>query len=253
MRNIIILGSGRSGTSMVAGTLAKTSYFMGNNLIRGRDANPKGFFEDREINKINDELLAQVLPKRLFFLGRSFFNDRPIDGQRWLARLPLNTSIPITQEFYERIHQFTQKEPYCFKDPRFSYTLPVWRPHLKNIGFLCIFREPGSTANSILKECKTAPYLRNRISINFRQAIEVWTLMYSHILEIHRHEGEWLFLHFNQVLNGEGIERLESFTEAPVDFSFPDPKLRRSSSNFSVPERTNEIYQLLCEAAEYKE
>jgi len=44
MKNCIILGSGRSGTSMVAGTLAKSGYFMGDNLYPARESNPKGFF-----------------------------------------------------------------------------------------------------------------------------------------------------------------------------------------------------------------
>ena len=50
--NIIILGSGRSGTSMVAGLFRNCGYYMGDNYILPRESNPKGFFEDSEINNI---------------------------------------------------------------------------------------------------------------------------------------------------------------------------------------------------------
>ena len=50
VKNCLILGSGRSGTSMIAGILHKAGYFMGDNLYPPRSANPKGFFENWEIN-----------------------------------------------------------------------------------------------------------------------------------------------------------------------------------------------------------
>lgn len=248
MRNCLILGSGRSGTSMVAGTLAKAGYFMGDYLWPARIGNPKGFFEDKEINEINEKLVAQVIPPRRKLIGRWFFPDRPIQGQRWLARVPVGTKIPAPPEIIERIERAVQREPYCFKDPRFSYTLPVWRPFLKNTVFLCVFRDPANTAQSILKERQDAAYLHN-LSITFDQALEVWTLMYRHILEIHRYEGEWLFLHYDQVLSPAGLDRIERFVEAPVDWDFPDPALRRSVSNRAVPPETWQVYERLCELA----
>lgn len=51
MYNIIILGSGRSGTSMMAGTLAKAGYFMGERLLPRNNANPKGFSNDSRERK----------------------------------------------------------------------------------------------------------------------------------------------------------------------------------------------------------
>ncbi|MDX1388819.1 MAG: hypothetical protein R3344_06490, partial [Acidobacteriota bacterium] len=93
MRDCIILGSGRSGTSMVAGTLAGAGYFMGEKLWDATPANPKGFFEDQEINAINEDLIAQVLPARPAVLGRWLYRDRPTRLQRWLARVPVTVDI----------------------------------------------------------------------------------------------------------------------------------------------------------------
>lgn len=252
MRNCIILGSGRSGTSMVAGTLAKAGYFMGNHLIPARDGNPKGFFEDVEINKVNEEILAQVLPKRPRFIGRWLFLDRPLYGQRWLAQVPVGTKIPSHPQFSEKIKAIIQQKPFCFKDPRFCYTLPLWLPYLNDVVFVCIFRDPVSTVKSIIKEVKHEPHLHH-FSITPQQTLDIWRLMYSHILEIHQLEGEWLFLHYDQVLNGEGLEKLAAFTEASIDYSFPDTSLRRSTQEQPIPKKTERLYQKLCQLAGYTE
>lgn len=250
MRNVIILGSGRSGTSMVAGTLAKAGYYMGGKLHPPRPTNPKGFFEDEEINIINEEILSKTVPRRPPLLGRWFFRDRPLTRQRWLARVPVGAKLFSSRRIRAHIQGVTNNNPFCFKDPRFSYTIPAWRPFLKNTVFVCVFREPASTAMSILKECSSRKYLQS-LNIDFAIAIEAWALMYSHILQIHRYEGKWLFLHYNQVLTEQGLDRLESFTEAKVDRSFPDKSLRKNLSDKNVPNEISEIYKELCKLAEF--
>ena len=260
------MGSGRSGTSMVTGTLCKAGYFMGDNLWDARDANPKGFFEDSEINQINEDLLAPVIPKRLNIPGSTrlklpvsvLFRHHPINCQRWLARIPLNTQISSLPDISERIKKITHREPYCLKDPRFSYTLPAWKPYLKkDTVFVCVFRDPASTASSILKECTSASYLNHPhlgIKISHRQALEIWSLMYQHILEKHRKDGEWLFLHYNQAFTSDGLQRLAKFANAPVDYSFPDSRIRRTfSKNDCVPRSLINIYQTLCSLSNYED
>lgn len=252
MRNALILGSGRSGTSMVAGALAKAGYFMGDSLVPAREANPKGFFEDVDINMINEDLIAQIVPSRLVVMGKEFFRSRPLEGQRWLASVPVGARIPCPRHMVARMRAVTRYEPFCFKDPRFCYTLPAWRSFLNNPAFVCVFRDPASTALSIVKECKEASYLHT-LAMTFRRALKVWRLMYSHVLRIHRHEGDWLFLHYDQVLGRDGLHRLQGFVEAPVDHAFPDASLRRSVSLHSVPRNIGRIYVELCKLAGYEQ
>ena len=235
---------------MVAGALAKAGYFLGDNLVPARQANPKGFFEDVEVNMINEDLLAQVVPKRLVLMGREFFRWRPLEGQRWLASIPLGASIACPPKIVDRIRTVTQRNFFCFKDPRFCYTLPVWRPFLTGAVFVCVFRDPASTAWSIVKECKEASYLHT-LEMTFGRAVQVWSLMYTHIIRRHRLEGDWLFQHYDQFLEGDGLRRLESFVEAPVDQSFPDKSLRRAFSTDSVPRKTRLVYEELCGLAGY--
>lgn len=251
MKNCLILGAGRSGTSMAAGTLAKAGYFMGDNLVPARKANPKGFFEDVEVNMINEDLLGYVVPPRRVLLGIEFFSSRPVNGQRWLSRLPLQTTISCPDNLSERIRTMTNREPYCFKDPRFCYTLSAWRPFLKKTVFVCVFRDPASTALSIVKECKEASYLHT-LRMSFSRALEVWRMMYTQILRVHRVEGEWLFLHYDQFIKGNALERLQSLLDAAVDYSFPDMVLRRSVSTNPVPKKNRKIYYELCHLAGFQ-
>jgi len=234
MRNVIILGSARSGTSLTAGVLSQVGYFMGDNLYPPDIANPKGFFENLEINGINEELLAQVLPDRPpGILGSLFFRKRTVFWQRNYAKVPPGTLFSSSPELIERIKTLTKHEPFCFKDPRFCYTLPVWRPFLKNTVFICVFRHPAETAVSLVKQSQRNSQERG-IKLNFKleDALEVWTLMYRHILEVHYPQGgEWFFIHYNLFLDGSIFDALENILETKVDRNFVDPKLRRSSSD----------------------
>lgn len=250
MKNCLILGSGRTGTSMLAGCLANAGYFMGENLYPGRDTNPKGFYEAPEINGINEAILEQITPNKPPFIGRFFFKERFSYGQRWLARVALNTKIPTTEGINRRIERLVETRPFCFKDPRFSYTLPVWRPYLADTRFLCVFRSPAVTAASIIKECQTAKYLKG-LRINYEDALAVWILMYRHILELHCTQGEWLFIHYDQILNGDAGEKVSAFLEADFDYSFPEVKYKRTRDKTRITAEAKSVYDKLCEMADF--
>lgn len=250
MRNCIILGSGRSGTSMVAGLMAKSGYYMGDNLYKARESNPKGFFESPSINGINEDLLAGVLPGRPAILGWWWYKDRPLRRQLWLARVSLDTEMHCPPKTRTRIGKQVQRQPFCFKDPRFCYTLPAWRPYLNDTAYVCVFRDPAVTAASILKECQRSAYLHS-LTMTFDVALEVWFLMYQHVLGKHAKNGDWLFVHYNQVLGGQGIDDLEKHVGGPLDRSFPESKLRRSTSSASVPGDVRGLYLELCRRSGY--
>lgn len=242
--NVIVLGCGRGGTSLAAGLIAGSpvGYDMGDHLVEPREANPKGFFESRAINAINEDLMAPALDL--------FDPNAPQRKQLWLATLSAGTTLDASNEVQPRIAEACSREPFCYKDPRFCYTLDAWRPHLARTVFLCVFRDPAATAASIVKECHTAPYLAS-LSMNVDQAMGVWTCMYQHVLERHSRAGDWLFVHVNQLFTGEGLDRVEAFIDAPVDRGFPERSLQRSRGGGDLPAATAGVYQQLCDRAGY--
>ena len=255
MKNVFIMGAGRSGTSMVAGTLSSAGYFMGESLYPPRDCNSKGFFVSPQINGVNEDILALNIPHRPKILPqrirRKIFRSRPMRHQRWLAEVPLNVNLTTSQKINDRISILVKHAPYCYKDPRFSYTLPVWQPYIQNAVFVCVFRNPGATIQSSIKECYDAEYLHT-LAMNSKKAEKIWVLMYQHILNNYKKDGDWLFLHFDQVLEGIGLEKIEKYTGAKVDYTFPEKKLKRSRETSCLAVDSWNCYKELCKLAEYK-
>lgn len=244
MKNVIILGAGRSGTSAVAGMLARAGYYMGDNLWPARPMNPRGFFEDRDVNHINERLIESAWRRRYKWLPRFLRPRQPGEWQRWLAAAPVGMTFRERPNLRDPIRRLTAQHPFCLKDPRFCYTLPVWLPHLTNTVFVCVFRDPASAAESIVKACRTDPDMRG-YRIGFRRALRVWTLMYRHVLEHHCRHGDWLFLDYNQLMDGTAAGRLARFTGATVDATFVDASLRRAASDRRVPATARAIYRQL--------
>ncbi|MBL8841161.1 MAG: glycosyltransferase [Planctomycetes bacterium] len=242
MFNVLILGSGRSGTSMVAGSLKAAGYFMGDRLYPARDSNPRGFFEDPEVNGVNEALLARHVPAE----------QRLGPNQLWLAQLERSVPMQVTRPDAQRMGALLARAPWCFKDPRFSYTLPAWRPWIGAAKFVCVFRDPAITAASIVKECRSADYLRG-VAVDPPRALAIWRAHYRQILADHRHQGDWLFLHYDQVVAGDGLERLGEFLGAPVDRSFPTGELSRSRAAAPADGEAQRMYAELCELAGHRE
>ncbi len=253
-RRLFVLGAGRSGTSLLAGLFRRTGLFMGAAAYRSREANPLGFYEDREVNAINEGLLAPLLPAAPH--GGDRFQpgwDQPSDGQRWLARLPLNRAVEPTTEMEQRIQALYRQGASCFKDPRFCYTLPIWRrlldpADISSTAFLCVFRPPAVVLSSVLREVGTAPYLRD-LAISVNQVYACWSLQYRHVLEHHAGAGRWLFVAYEQMFQPSVLDRIEAFTGHQVDRTLPSSALNRSIPFQPAPPPLNDLYAELCERA----
>ena len=252
MKNCIILGSGRSGTSMVAGCLSGCGYYMGDRIMPPTPSNPKGYFEAFDIEEINEDILCGTIKQRPKGATAAFLRTRPRRPQNWLARVNLNKPIYFNQTIQDNIISKTRNRPFCFKDPRFSYTLPVWRELYNDIVFICVFRHPGVTVNSILKECKREKYLED-LHINKRIASTVWNLQYRHILNFHMKSGDWCFIHYEQILNGAGLERIQNITQADIKNDFPDKALKRTTQINISSSALMETYRELCCLAGYQD
>lgn len=246
---IFVLGTGRSGTSLAAGLFRKQPIFMGDNLLKPSEANPHGYFEDREVNAINEALIAPFVPANQEAQSGDYCQDIPGDSQRWLARLPLSQSITANVTISARITSLYNQRNSCFKDPRFCYTLDAWRNLLgeqqaDNARFLCVFRHPAVVAESLFKEMRTAQYLRN-LAISVNQVYSYWNLCYQHILRKHSQHGNWLYVSYESMLTDEGLSRIENFCGLNLDRSLPETRLSRSKAINHVDPSCLEVYEQL--------
>ncbi|MDP4285482.1 MAG: sulfotransferase domain-containing protein [Bacteroidota bacterium] len=251
MKNVLILGSGRSGTSMVTGALADSGYNLGDNseYLGKNPANPKGFFEDYEVNTINEDILKLSLFNFPDKITLSLFPNFTFYRARWLARIPFFLPIRSNKIINERIKKVISKEPFCFKDPRFSYTLPIWLEFInRNTKLIIVYREPGKTAESIVRECLETPVL-NKLKMTEDKALKIWKSMYLHILANYQKSTDkesWFFLHYNQVFEKDKIHQLEEFIDAKINHAFAEKTISRSShTNGLIHKGYSEIYNQL--------
>jgi sulfotransferase family protein len=255
-RSALVLGTGRSGTSLLAGLFHDAGYFVGDNLWPATISNPMGYFEDIEINKINEDLLDQVAPWRPRGIAGAVlpaFRDRPKWGQRWLLTLPEGTEVPSDPQLDQRIRAQTARRPYLFKDPRFSYTLAAWMPFLApETTFLCVFREPQRTVNSIMRIVRQERYLWD-IKMTQERACQYWTSIYRSVLhQRSKLGGDWFFVHYDELLTRRAIPLLECHLEARADVSMLRPELNRSTMTAAADSSSEELFRLLLELAEQK-
>jgi GT2 family glycosyltransferase len=239
--NVVVLGSGRSGTSMVTGMLAEAGWFAGDEPYPGRPANPKGFFETLEINGINEYLLSTAVR-----------SEAPLGPmQHWLVAPDGPLALEVEAGLFARMKRLGRRGPFAYKDPRFSHTLSAWRDALPGAKFICIFRDPAATAASIVKECEAEQYLQG-VGMTFERAVQVWKSAYRRVVDEHRHDGQWLFLHFDQLFTAEGVKRLEDFVGGKVASDFPERPLSRSRGDRAVDAESAALYATLCDLAQHR-
>ena len=253
------MGFGRSGTSLMGGILHQAGYYMGEGLYPARHSNPKGFFECALINGINERILEPYDYKNQNNdypnLGKVFSPYNPGTGHRWLSYITEETRIGSHDSLVkQQIKESVSVLNFAYKDPRFNYTLNIWMPFLKkDTVFLCIFRNPSDTIDSVIKECSTAEYLAD-FAINQKLTEILWQNSYSHLLRIVRQypARKFVFIHYNQLLEGTVTDMLSSLLRTDINSHFADQSLNRTSSKYIVNRKTQKIYKHLCQLANYK-
>ena len=243
---------------MLAGMLHRAGYFMGETFHRPRDSNPRGFFEWSKINRINESILAPHGKNgwQGAWIGKLLKKNTvtsPGLNQRWLMLLPMEDEIGQAAPGIEKkMRSVLDIKPFAFKDPRFSYTLPAWKPLLEpDTIFLCVFRDPAVTVESILKECRSQDYLAS-LFVNRRIVMRVWMALYRNIIDrLEPRYGNFHFVHYDQILHGTGLRSVADVLHASLNADFADPLLNRTRGRRCVPKAARDIYDRLCRLARY--
>lgn len=258
--SLFVLGAGRSGTSLLTAMLKTPGLHQGEIFsIMPRPANPLGFYEDWEVNAINDQILEAALEATgtAPFRSGEASVDHPGPAQHWLARVPLGTRLEVIAEQMQDMARLMQQQPFCYKDPRFSYTLDLWLEQMtpesrRQVRSICMFRRPEVVVESLLKEVRVEPKLHN-LAISVKQAFAIWELSYRWILRRCRHPfaEQTLFLEYEALFSEEGQQTLEQFSGIRVDRSLPRPELNRSKgSTLPRPPDCDQLYRKLRKLAQ---
>jgi hypothetical protein len=229
MRNLLILGTGRSGTSMVAALFRRSGAYFGDNLLPARVGNPFGYYEDPEINRLNACVIGQIVA-RLWTTRLLPWTVHPVHRRPaafWLAApwyLPRVT--PDADVRAAMLARFAHR-PLCLKDPRFCVTLPTWRPFLPpDTRYLVVFRDLQRTADSVLRDAGERE--DDPLPVDASWAAVYWWRSYRRLMHEFARDGEWLFVNYDEVVSGAALPAIARFAETEVDASQLDPSVSRA-------------------------
>lgn len=256
MHSLLILGSGRSGTSMVTALFRNSGYYFGESLLTPDGSNPFGYYEDEILNSINDEIIDRMVFLRTASRIPGLLHPaHRHDFSHWLSAPLFLIPRKPSAELESKMRRYMDRTPFCYKDPRFSVTLPVWRPYLPaGTRFLVVFREPDRTIDSILRFCERED--KTRLPVTPEWAYLHWARNYGRLLDRLSDGGDWLFVDYDSIVEGRALEAIRSFTGAELDTSEVDPSVRSSNPNGKfgdLPEarRCYEVYRRLRERSDH--
>lgn len=245
------MGAGRSGTSMLAGMFSEAGYHMGEKLYPARDTNPKGFFESEVINSINETILKKNAKRTITERLYKGYNRRLKKCQRWLCDFRSSKRFALGGDSRGSIETETAKQPFCYKDPRFAYTYPLWAPYCGDHVCLVVYRHPAKTIDSMVREISSTQYLES-YELSVRRLNKIWARQYANILAISN--SKFMFVHFDQVFERRTVDKMQNFIGCNDIVDFTDQKLKRSTGESFVPDkRCMTIYEQLNQKSGYQD
>ena len=167
-RCVLVLGMHRGGTSAFAGTLRTLGVDFGDDLLPGQVENPLGFFEDRTVVRVNDDILDAV---------GSFWCDLlpdldPADWERHTQELLDEATLKLGVGF-------GHASLWGLKDPRLCRLLPLWLPLLVRLESTpcCVItvRHPLEVAASLVARNRMEPKNAQLLWLEHLLAAEVNT------------------------------------------------------------------------------
>lgn len=144
-RLILVVGVGRSGTSLLTGILGQLGLYIPRPEVQADDTNPRGFGEPRWVVDFHDRLLRE---------RRVTVNDaRPA---AWEITHGVGHEPALRAWLAE---QLAQPGPVVVKDPRTVWFLPLWTRTAADLGaeasFVTMLRHPAEIVRSQRKSYGT--------------------------------------------------------------------------------------------------
>lgn len=139
---LLVVGSGRSGTSVFAGLLSRLRFSIPQPEVVPDETNPKGFGEPQWVVEFHTRLLRQAKvqvtdarPGAWALAGKQSYAQKDRDTLRkWLAS------------------EFSKSDNVLIKDPRLLWFVPLWRACGQDLGakvrFVTMLREPAEVVKS---------------------------------------------------------------------------------------------------------
>ena len=168
--NIIILTTGSSGSSVLAGIIATQGYWLGDETKKLKFDT----FENAELVDLNMEILAAS------GFSRRDCNDLPPPSIDAIKQLITRIDLKPFNNFIEKC---SRHQPWLWKDPRLSFTIHFWAQIMKNSSckYILMDRDPfQSYAGLILSRKVPMSFTeQSRINQNYLESIKSFFSQYK--------------------------------------------------------------------------
>ncbi|MDD2828455.1 MAG: hypothetical protein PHW18_02645, partial [Sulfuricurvum sp.] len=199
---IMVLGMHRSGTSAVSGVLNYMGLELGSDLMWPNDANPKGYFENNFIYRLNEKILDEF---------GSSWSDYRFDITK-LDQSQKELYIIEAQKIIE--NEFRYSSNFVIKDPRICLLFPIWEEACKKLGIeikiIIPYRNPIEVAAS----------LKKRDDFSYEKSLILWS---KHFLSANYFSKNYerLFISFDELVDNtqNTLTTLEQFTGLEISKS----------------------------------
>lgn len=193
---VLVVGMHRSGTSAITGIIADLGFFPGTKLLAPTQFNSKGFFEDKDINFLNDKILADY--------GFKWFN---YNGE--ILHFSGDSYPVLTRILWVK---FIRKKNIVIKDPRLAITFDLFYKRICKMGWRCKVIRVKRDADAILSSLLS----RN----DFLEADKVKNLIldYENSLNNHLANKNYHQVAFDEVLKNKdrALEQMADYLQVQL-------------------------------------
>jgi hypothetical protein len=237
-RLVLVVGVGRSGTSLLTGMLGQAGFHIPQPEVKADDTNPRGFGEPQWVVDLHQRLLRA---------RRITVNDsRPA---AWASTGAAADDEAVRTEVRDWLRtQFAAADTVVVKDPRTVWFLPLWRRCADDLGvatsFVTMLRHPAEIVASARRSYGTWQTDASRAAAWLNVTLETERLTrgtrrafvgYERLLQ----EWESEFQRVGRLLDIPVLAGIDRERFPQVD-AFVDPTLHRNRvtwADLDVPER----------------
>jgi len=215
---IVVLGMHRSGTSLMTGLLQVFGVYVGGNLLEPVSYNEKGFFEHRELYRIDDKVLKE--------LGSSW-KDYKEFSKNWYKTKKISKYKEEIKKVLKK--DFGKLDLFAIKDPRICVLLPLPL-------YLEVFKELKIKPLFVImkrKEIEVAKSLKKIYKLPVAHSLKLYE-KYAKSIEEYTKEKKKAYIEFDELINDtkEVMDKISKTLNVP----FRDYRdVKKEVSNFVEP------------------
>ena len=226
---VVIIGSGRSGTSLLVQLLTEMGMYNYNNFSQPKEGDPLGLFEDAEIVSIHKEMLETLNVHPMLPFVNTEFTE--IEKREFKYKLK-----SILRDRLDR----AEGQLWGFKDPRTTSFLPIWNEIFKEENltprYILALRNPSSVVASMIKQnengqlfAELAWLWRNCEAISQTKG-EMFVVNYEHWFEVKGSELASSLANFLNLPQNNAKALLENIVKSNLNRSTSKPAKIKNSN-----------------------